>query len=584
MKDASAPQQRPPRDPNLFGVLRPYLGMVTLLVLCAFVANGLNLVIPQIMSRGIDAYAAGTFDLRSVLTEFAVASLLIFVFTYFQSVVQVRTSERVARDLRRDAATKVSAQSYAYIEEATPGKLLTNLTSDVDAVKTFVSLAVVSIVSSLFLIIGSAVLLLMINWRLALAVLLIVPLIGGTFFFVFRKVRTLFKRAQEVIDRLNKVINESILGSALIRVVNAQQSEFDKFLAANSDAKDIGFSMLRLFAAMIPIITFVANAAAVVILALGGHFVIAGSMTLGEFAAFNAYVNILIFPIIMLGFMSNIIARATPSYKRITDVLGSETRVEKGEVAERLRGDIELKDVSLVFGEKNALKNVSFSVKGGSKTAIIGPTAAGKTQVLYLLTGLTRPTSGEILYDGRNVDAYDKESLHRQIGFVFQDSIIFNMSLRENIAFSQDVSEEDMKRAIETAELGEFIASLPQGLETVVSERGTSLSGGQKQRVMLARALALNPRILLLDDFTARVDARTEQSILANVSRNYPDLTLVSITQKISSVEGFDRIILLMEGELLASGTHAELLHSSPEYAQIDQSQRSTHRYELQPE
>jgi ATP-binding cassette subfamily B protein len=246
-----------------------------------------------------------------------------------------------------------------------------------------------------------------------------------------------------------------------------------------------------------------------------------------------------------------------------------------------IQGDITFRNVTLAFGEKLALKDVSFSVKAGGTTAIIGPTAAGKTQLLYLLIGLLSPTSGTVEYDGEPIDNYDKEALHQQVGFVFQDSVLFNLTLRENIGFSNTIDEEDIAKAIEAAELDDFIATLPQGLDTVVSERGSSLSGGQKQRVMLARALALNPKVLLLDDFTARVDSNTEQAILRNVHQQYPGITLVSVTQKIASVENYDQIILLMEGEILATGTHEQLMATSPEYVQIYDSQRSTNVYEL---
>jgi ATP-binding cassette subfamily B protein len=238
-------------------------------------------------------------------------------------------------------------------------------------------------------------------------------------------------------------------------------------------------------------------------------------------------------------------------------------------------------NVSLSFGEKVVLKNVSFTVRAGTRTAVIGPTAAGKTQLLYLLIGLLKPSSGTVFYDEKPIDEYDKEGLHRSVGFVFQDSSIFNLTLRENIAFSAGAGEQDIGKAIATAELDDFIAALPEGLATVVSERGASLSGGQKQRIMLARALALNPRVLLLDDFTARVDATTERTILENVSSNYPGITLISVTQKIASVVDYDQIILLMEGEVLAVGTHRALMETSPEYVQLYDSQRSTSHYEV---
>jgi len=421
----------------------------------------------------------------------------------------------------------------------------------------------------------------MINWRLGLSVLSIVPFIAITFQMVLRKVRPMFQKAQEAIDWLNRVINESILGSALIRLLNTQQLEYAKFLAANTEAKDIGLRTLRLFAGMIPVITIAANLATVTILWLGGHFVIAGSMSLGDFTAFNSYLFILIFPIILIGFMSNVIAQASASFMRLGIILNAPEEHKTGGLVRDLRGDIALQDVSLAFGEKMALQNVSLAAKAGTRTAIIGPTAAGKTQLLYLLIGLLQPTSGSVTYDGDPIDAYDKEALHQQVGLVFQDSVMFNLSLRENIAFSKTIHERDLEKSIATAELTDFVAALPEVLETVVSERGTSLSGGQKQRIMLARALALNPRVLLLDDFTARVDPATEQKILNNVRENYPGITLISVTQKIASVMDYDQIILLMEGEVLATGTHQELMEASPEYVQLFHSQRSTSHYEI---
>jgi len=246
-----------------------------------------------------------------------------------------------------------------------------------------------------------------------------------------------------------------------------------------------------------------------------------------------------------------------------------------------LKGKIQLKNITVLYDDKPALKDVSIQIESGSRTAIIGPTAAGKSQFLYLLTGLVKSNEGSTEFDGINIDDYKKESFHNQIGFVFQDSVMFNMSLRENIAFSDTVTDQSLEKAIETAELKDYIESLPKKLDTIVSERGTSLSGGQKQRIMLARALALDPKILLLDDFTARVDPQTEKKILDNVKRNYPDITLVSVTQKITPVKDFDQIILLMEGEMIAAGKHEILRTTCPEYVQVYESQKSTSHYEM---
>jgi len=567
--------------PNIFSLLKPYSGIVILLIIMALLGSGINMLIPKIIAHGIDAFSSKHFDMGSVVIQFLSAAGAIFIFTFLQNIFQTYASEKVAKDLRTQLSDKISRQSYAYVLKSNPSKLLTNLTSDIDSVKMFVSQAFVTIISSVFVIAGTSVFLILINWKLALAVISIVPVIGGTFFIVLRKVIVLFKRGREVIDSLNKIINESILGSALIRVLNSQQPENMKFLETNLESRNLGLSILRMFATLIPVIMFVSNLAVVTILALGGHFVVTGNMSLGNFAAFNSYLLLLIFPILMIGFMSNIIAQASASYARINDVLIAGEAAETGVIDSTIKGDILLNDVSLFYGDKPVLKNISFSIKAGSKTAIIGPTAAGKSQLLYLLTNLISPSSGSIEFDGISSEKYTKELFHSQIGFVFQDSVIFNMSLRENIAFNDKVTNESLEKAIATAELTDFIESLPQKLNTIVSERGTSLSGGQKQRIMLARALAINPSILLLDDFTSRVDRKTENTILCNLENNYPDLTLISVTQKIAPVRHFEQIILLIEGEVIATGTHKELKESSPEYIQIYSSQRSTHHYEL---
>ena len=567
--------------PSVFSLLRPYSGIVILLIIMALLGSGINMLIPKIIAHGIDAFTSKHFEMGAVIIQFLAAGVAIFIFTFLQNIIQTYASERVAKDLRTKLSDKISRQSYSYILKSNPSKLLTNLTSDIDSVKMFVSQAFVTIISSVFVIAGTSVLLILINWRLALAVISIVPVIGGAFFIVLRKVRVLFKKGREVIDALNKIINESIMGSALIRVLNSQQPESVKFLETNLVSRNLGLSILRLFATLIPVIMFVANLAVVTILALGGHFVVAGTMSLGNFAAFNSYLLMLIFPILMIGFMSNIIAQASASYVRINDVSEAPETNESGTIESNIKGDIKVKNVTLFYGDKPILKDISFSIKGGSKTAIIGPTAAGKSQLLYLLTNLISPSAGSIEFDGISTEKYTKELFHSQIGFVFQDSVIFNMSLRENIAFNDNVSNESLEKAIATAELADFIESLPQKLDTIVSERGTSLSGGQKQRIMLARALALNPKILLLDDFTSRVDKKTENKILCNLENNYPGLTLISVTQKIAPVRHFEQIILLMEGEVIATGTHKELKESSPEYIQIYSSQRSTQHYEL---
>jgi len=366
-KAVSKPSNDKTPKPSIFGLLKPYTGTVVILIIMALLGSGINMLIPKIIAHGIDSFSAKKFDLESVIFQFLLAASLIFLFTFLQNILQTYTSERVGRDLRTRLSDKISRQTYAFVLKSNPSKLLTNLTSDIDSVKMFVSMAFVTIISSVFVIVGTSVLLVLINWKLALAVISIVPVIGGAFFFVLKKVRVLFRKGREVIDSLNRIINESIMGSALIRVLNSQQPESIKFLETNLVSRNLGLSILRLFATLIPVIMFVSNMAVVTILALGGHFVVAGTMSLGNFAAFNSYLFLLIFPILMIGFMSNIIAQASASYTRINEVLEAPPEDKAGTIDSNIKGDIVLKDVSLFYGDKPILKNISFSIKAGSK-------------------------------------------------------------------------------------------------------------------------------------------------------------------------------------------------------------------------
>jgi len=564
-------------------VLKPYLGLIIGIISLSVISNSLNLAFPKIVSSAIDSLSSPEFSIWSTAQVMMVLSLGVFVFSVLQYLVQVYTAEKVAIDMRNKLIKKISRQDYDYIEKATSSKLLTNMTSDIESLQFFVSSAISSIISSLFLIVGASILLLMINWQLALVIMSIIPVIGIIFFFVLSRVHKLFIKAQEAIDKLNKVINESIIGAMLIRILSAQNQEIAKFRVVNKESKEIGMSILRHFAFLVPTINLIANVAAVAILAFGGYQIINGVMTVGEFTAFNSYLLMLIFPIIVISFMINAVSQANVSYGRIKEVLDVADSEHSGKVTSHLSGALEVKDLYIENDGRKVLKGVSFSVKPGSKIAIIGPTAGGKTQLVHAMVGLIKPNNGEILYDGIPFSDYSKDCLYRQIGLVFQDSMIFNLSLRENISFSRRGGK-GLEKAIETAELSDFIDVLPDGLNTVLSERGTNLSGGQKQRITLARALAHEPKILFLDDFTARVDQVTEQKILDNVLRNYPGITIISVTQKIDPIKDYDQIILIMEGEMLAVGKHDELLKSSLEYCQIYNSQKSTNQYELHAE
>lgn len=553
--------------------IKPYRSIAILLVILTIASTIISLITPKYIGYIFDAAAK-----REDYTDFTNIIILIiivsFVIGLLQIVIGSYLSQKVAYDIRVAVSTKISKQSFKFINQITPSKLLSILTSDVDAVRDMISQSLVVVISSIFLIIGAASLMFSINWRMTLAALLVVPSVMGAFVIVFKKLGPLFEKTRIVIDSLNRVISESVIAASLIRVLNSQNQEETKINEYNLKAKDLGYKILSAFAFMFPFINFVASFFGVVVLYVGGNEFLNQRLSPGDFISFFTYLGVLIFPVLTLGFISNVISRAFVSVSRINEVLDSKVEKVDGTIEKEIKGEIEFKNVSLVLSQKYILKDVSFKINPNKRSAIIGPTAAGKTQIMYLLTGLIEPTEGEILIDGVNIKEYNLDNLYSQMGIVFQDSIIFNTTIEENIDFKN--VNKDLQKVITVSELNDFLSSLNDGFNTQISERGSNLSGGQKQRLTLARALSINPKILLLDDFTARIDKATEQRIFENLKKEYPDLTSLVISQKIESIKDFDQIILIMEGEVLAKGTHEQLLKNSLEYNQIYQSQQST--------
>lgn len=561
---------------TLISFLKNFPVLVFSVVFLSLLVNVLNLALPKINARAIDSLQNGTYNRDDFLILYGGIATVIIVLSLIQIVISNITAEKIAAELRRLVVDKISRQTFKFVNDTTTSKLLTNLTVDVDAVKQFINQGLVIAFAAVVQLIGSAVILLTINWQLAIPIILTIPILAVSFGVIFSLIEKYFVKAQEVIDRLNKVINESIVGSALVRVLNSQKYEIKKFGGVNEDSKFIGTKIVSGFAALIPVINLVVNASFLIVMGYGGVQVIDKTLSAGDFSAFFSYIFIFITPIILLGFLGSSVGRAFATYTRLREIIDAEEPKNVGTIKKDIEGNIKLENITLDIANKRILNNINLEIKPRSRVGIIGPTAAGKTQIFYLITGLIQPNEGKVLIDGDNILDYNTDNLYAQMGMVFQDSMIFNTSIRQNIAFRNKLSEEQIWKAIETAELKDFVDSKPQKLEYMISERGASLSGGQKQRLTLARALALNPKILLLDDFTARVDIKTEKKIFENLKKNYPDITVVAITQKISSVEDFDNVILVMEGELIASGKHSELLNKSLEYKQIFNSQQQT--------
>src|SRR5260221_1422250 len=560
----------------------PYWRQLSGLLILTILNGVFSLYLPIIIARGIDAWYTGRFVPGVTIGTFLATAAAVLLLTWLQGFTQAWFSERVAEDLRIRLSEKISAQSYAWVASNDKDHLLTRLTADVDSIKIFIAQTLFQLAASIFMVTFIVVILALLNLRMALWVFLGMLLMGLRNVNVLKKIRALFRKGRILLDRLNKVIGENIGGAGLIRVLGAGGHEMEKFQEVNRRVKDLGYDSVRLLARFLPIMPFTSNLTYLAILVAGSRLVLDKSLTLGEFAAFTSYLAMLVAPVQQITSSGNIITAAITSYERVAGILTAPEAQETGSITDPLRGKIEIEGLSLAYRQVRVLYNVSLIVEPGSRAVILGPTSAGKTTLLYMLMGLIPLPCGAVRFDGKDIGQYREELLQRCIGIVFQDPVIFHLTIRENIVFHSTVTTAALEKAIETAELKDFIDSLPAKLETVISEKGSDLSGGQKQRIMLARAVVTEPKILLLDDFTARVDVNTERRILDNLASNYPDMTLLCATQQIARVQDYDHIVLLMQGEVVCAGSHEWLLQASSEYARLFYLHKSN--YELRPE
>jgi len=558
---------------DILRLIKKYKYRLFVILFFSFLASSLSVMFPKFISETIDTFQKSQFSLTNSLTILVGILIASVIFSLIQNILSALLSEKISLDLRTEIVSKIGTFGYLDVNKITPSRLITTVTSDVDAVKNALIQAFVGVFVSLVTIIGGATLLISISPKIGIIVLGILFFLSFSFNFLFRNARKYFTKSQENIDNLNRVINENILSSFLIRVLNTQDIEEGKFDIANTNAMVLGKKIVGIFSVVLPLITFLASLCTVVVVYIGGSDLFDGTLTVGNLNALISYVSLLIFPVLSLSFIVNNLTRALSSIKRIREVLDIVESKSVGTIKEGFVADIEFKDVSLELDKQPILKGINISIKKGQRVAIIGPTGAGKSQLFNLLSGLNVPTGGNILVNGVDIKEYDRDYIYTNIGLVFQENIIFNTTIKENITFGEEYEFSDLEKAVNTAKVNDFLELMDDGMKTVISERGSDLSGGQKQRLSLARALVRNPKLLLLDDFTARVDMATEKEILDLLEKNYPDITVCLITQKLSTAKHYDIIYLVMNGELVDSGKHEELLERCFEYRQIYESQ-----------
>jgi ATP-binding cassette, subfamily B, multidrug efflux pump len=421
--------------------------------------------------------------------------------------------------------------------------------------------------------------LIQLNWQLAIVELLSIPVIFALIGFFISKVRPLFAISQERLSGLNTILQENLAGIRVVRAFAREPHEAQRYQSMNDALVDVNIDVNKRAAVAFPLSFTAVNLATLAVVLVGGIKVINSEITIGELVAFLSYLVVLIGPVFGLGFLATFISRAIVSSQRIWEVLDAKNDVEEkpnARVLGAINGAVQFKDVNFKFvgSEKPTLKNINLTVAAGQTVAILGKTGSGKSSIINLIPRFYDPQSGQVLVDGIDVRDVTLDSLRGNIGIVLQDTILFSGSVRENIAYGKpDASEEAVVAAAKAAQAHAFINEFPDGYKTIIGERGVGLSGGQKQRIAIARALLLDPKILILDDSTSAVDAETEYQLQQALDKLMHNRTSFVIAQRISTVRDADLILLLDAGAVVATGTHDELLASSALYGEIVDSQ-----------
>ncbi|HWE61076.1 MAG TPA: ABC transporter ATP-binding protein [Chloroflexota bacterium] len=559
--------------------LRRYWTVSLGALLALLLVTAANLAVPQFIRIAIDQ---GVARRQSAAIEVAAAGLVAMallrgIFTFLQGFLAERASQGVAFDMRDALFAKLQRLSFSYYDRIATGQLLTRVTNDVEQIRAFAGQGVIQIASAAITLVATTVLLFAISWQLTLVALLTIPPLVILLANFVRRVGPLFGRVQMALDRVNGILREDLAGIRTIRAYAREEYETGRYTGANDELLARNLDTVRAIANNFPFVFLLGNLGTLAVVWYGGWQVIGGSLTIGELVAFNAYLGNLLFPVLTLGFQAAGISRAGASAQRVFEIIDAPLDVQDAPDARPLpplECCVELRDVHFRYpgSDREVLRGVSFIANPGETVAILGTTGSGKSTLVNLVPRFYDVTEGAVLLDFHDVRTVTLASLRCQIGIVLQDALLFSGSVRGNIAYGRpDAGIDEVVAAARAAQADEFIRALPQGYDTVVGERGVGLSGGQRQRIAIARALLIDPRLLILDDSLSAVDAGTEALLLRTIDAliRDRDRTCLVIAQRLSTVRAADRILVLDEGRIVATGTHEQLLRENELYNQI---------------
>ena len=567
---------------RLLRSMKPYRKLIALGWLSMACLVAADLAIPRMLQVTIDQGIARRdtgMILQSALIMVGLIALSAAA-TVGITVFAVRVSQSLAANMRRDLFARMLSLSPGNLDHWQTGQLMTRLSSDIAQLAQFVFMTMRMFLRAPLMIVGSLILMVLTNWQLALIMLFLMPATILVFVFYANKAQPLFMQVQGQLDRLNTVFQENLAGVRVVKAFVRARHENERFDAVNVNLMERNMRVGRFLAILLPILRYLVNLGIVAVVALGGFLAVRGTLSVGQIIAFNSYLLWIMMALTNLGMMVGFISSSGASAQRIFEVLDEVPQVSDSPTAVALPSDegrLALENVTFSYDgaeQEAVLKEITLAAGPGETVALLGATGSGKSSLINLLPRFYDVQEGRLTLDGLDVREVTLDALRAQIGLVPQETVLFSGPIRDNIRYGRpEASDEEVINAATAAQAHDFIVRFADGYDTLLGQRGVNLSGGQKQRLAIARALLMNPRVLILDDSTSSVDVETEAKIQAALDDLKAGRTVFLVAQRISSVLGADKIVVLDRGRIAALGNHRELMASSPIYREIYQSQ-----------